>query len=114
MFEACVLVVIKGIIKVFFYLFFFSNTSKVCLGHFYRRLLKYFAVGIGGPGRLRGSFWFVLGVLSLVLFDNDAAKPTEHPEGQQHHGVKHLLFYLLAWTGLSDHEVHPGLPFIDF
>ncbi|XP_050737448.1 zinc transporter 5-like isoform X3 [Eriocheir sinensis] len=60
--------------------------------------------GIGGPGRLRGSFWFVLGVLSLVLFDNDAAKPTEHPEGQQHHGVKHLLYYLLAWTGLSDHE----------
>ncbi|KAG0695585.1 Zinc transporter 5 [Chionoecetes opilio] len=60
--------------------------------------------GIGGPGKLRGSFWFVLGVLSLVLFDNDAVKTTEHPEGQQHHGIKHLLYYLLAWTGLSDHE----------
>ncbi|KAG7153318.1 Zinc transporter 5-like, partial [Homarus americanus] len=60
--------------------------------------------GIGGPGKLRGSFWFVLGVLSLVLFDNDATKAAEHPEGQQHHGVSHLLYYLLAWTGLSDHE----------
>ncbi|XP_045102781.1 zinc transporter 5-like isoform X3 [Portunus trituberculatus] len=60
--------------------------------------------GIGGPGKLRGSFWFVLGVLSLVLFDNDAGHTTEHPEGQQHHGIKHLLYYLLAWTGLSDHE----------
>ncbi|XP_045581071.1 proton-coupled zinc antiporter SLC30A5 isoform X2 [Procambarus clarkii] len=60
--------------------------------------------GIGGPGRLRGSFWFVLGVLSLVLFDNDLIKAAEHPEGQQHHGISHLLYYLLAWTGLSDHE----------
>ncbi|XP_053652177.1 proton-coupled zinc antiporter SLC30A5 isoform X3 [Cherax quadricarinatus] len=60
--------------------------------------------GIGGPGKLRGSLWFVLGVLSLVLFDNDLAKATEHPEGQQHHGISHLLYYLLAWTGLSDHE----------
>lgn len=61
--------------------------------------------GIGGPGKLRGSFWFVLGVLSLVLFDNDLNKAAEHPEGQQHHGISHLLYYLLAWTGLSDHEV---------
>lgn len=60
--------------------------------------------GIGGPGKLRGSFWFVLGVLSLVLFDNDLNKATEHPEGQQHHGISHLFYYLLAWAGLSDHE----------
>ncbi|KAK4305272.1 hypothetical protein Pmani_022831 [Petrolisthes manimaculis] len=60
--------------------------------------------GSGGPGKLRGSFWFVLGVLSLVLFDNDNTRTTEHPEGHQHHGISHVLYYLLGWTGLSDHE----------
>ncbi|CAL4065998.1 unnamed protein product, partial [Meganyctiphanes norvegica] len=60
--------------------------------------------GVGGPGKLRGSLWFVLGVVSLVLFDNDSKAPLEHPEGAQHHGVRHVLYYLLAWTGLSDHE----------
>lgn len=61
--------------------------------------------GIGGAGKLRGSLWFVLGVLSLVLFDNDSTAAAEHPEGHEHHGVSHVLYYLLAWMGLSDQEV---------
>ncbi|XP_076036381.1 proton-coupled zinc antiporter SLC30A5-like isoform X3 [Oratosquilla oratoria] len=60
--------------------------------------------GVGGPRKLRGSLWFFIGILSLLLFDNDSVRQVEHPEGQIHHGVQHVAYYLLAWTGLSDHE----------
>ena len=63
------------------------------------------SLGVSTGGRLRGSLCFILGVISLLLLDNDVAKIVDHPEGQQHHGVKHLIYYIISWTGLSDHEV---------
>lgn len=60
----------------------------------------------GGHSKFRGAVCIVLGVLSLLLFDFDdsQAAPTEHPEGQQHHGISHAFYYIVSWLGVADHK----------
>ena len=67
-----------------------------------------FRVGSSSPGKIRGAFWFCLGVLCMMIFDlKQVSLHQLHESNQQHQNEeqKHAVHYVLSWAGLSQHEV---------
>ncbi|XP_065836732.1 proton-coupled zinc antiporter SLC30A5-like [Oscarella lobularis] len=56
------------------------------------------------PGRFRGAVLFFLGLVTLMLFDNDALNPTDHPEGKHSSDLTHGFYLALSWLGVPDHK----------
>ncbi|XP_029206485.2 zinc transporter 5-like [Acropora millepora] len=62
-----------------------------------------FHSGGTGPSKVRGSMLFLLGILCLLLFDNDSPS-LSHPEGGHHSQWIHYYYVILSWLGLPDHK----------
>ncbi|XP_068694345.1 proton-coupled zinc antiporter SLC30A5-like [Montipora foliosa] len=62
-----------------------------------------FHSGGTGPSKVRGSVLFLLGILCLLLFDNDSPS-LSHPEGGHHSQWIHYYYVVLSWLGLPDHK----------
>lgn len=62
--------------------------------------------GNGGNSKFRGGICLLIGILSLLFLDHDEREvlPTEHPEGQQHHGISHIFYFTISRFGLVDHK----------
>ncbi|XP_073242547.1 proton-coupled zinc antiporter SLC30A5-like isoform X3 [Porites lutea] len=56
-----------------------------------------------GPSKVRGSVLLLIGMLCLLLFDNDA-RSLSHPEGQHHSQWVHYYYIALSRLGLPDHK----------
>lgn len=62
-------------------------------------------VSLGSHPKSRGTLFFILGFLTLLLFDNDQASAiTEHPEGLHSNTVVHFLYWCLSFLGVPDHK----------
>ncbi|XP_064619343.1 proton-coupled zinc antiporter SLC30A5-like isoform X2 [Lineus longissimus] len=74
----------------------------------------------GGPAKLRGAVFFLIAVVSLLLFDNDDI--AANMEDKQHHLteanhqhssiITHTFYHITSWIGLSDHKGGVFLLFI--
>lgn len=62
-----------------------------------------FHSGGTGPSKVRGSLLFLLGILCLLLFDNDSPS-LSHPEGHHKSQWIHWYYQVLSWLGLPDHK----------
>ncbi|PFX34488.1 Zinc transporter 5 [Stylophora pistillata] len=62
-----------------------------------------FHSGGTGPSKVRGSVLFLLGILCLLLFDNDSPS-LSHPEGHHKSQWIHWYYQVLSWLGLPDHK----------
>ena len=60
----------------------------------------------GSHARTRGSFMFFLGILCLLIFDNDdmMAQISSHPEGQHKSNISHGIQLFISFLGLADHK----------
>uniref|UniRef100_A0A672JM13 Zinc transporter n=1 Tax=Salarias fasciatus TaxID=181472 RepID=A0A672JM13_SALFA len=60
----------------------------------------------GGPAKTRGAAFFIIAVISLLLFDNDdlMAKMAEHPEGHHDSALTHFLYTAISFLGVADHK----------
>lgn len=60
----------------------------------------------GNHARTRGSLMFFLGVLCLLIFDNDGvqSQPSVVPEDQQTSSISHAIHSLISFLGVSDHK----------
>lgn len=60
----------------------------------------------GGPSKTRGTAFFIIAVICLLLFDNDdlMAKMAEHPEGHHDSALTHFLHTAIAFLGVADHK----------
>lgn len=63
--------------------------------------------GTGGPGKARGAVFFIIGVISLLLFDHDekVGLQTDHESEHIHHTfVSHIFNHAVDFLGWSDHK----------
>nr|CAB3266218.1 zinc transporter 5-like [Phallusia mammillata] len=60
----------------------------------------------GNYARARGTLMFFLGVLCLLIFDNDNSKSsvTTHPEGEHVSTISHWMYSLTSFLGMADHK----------
>ena len=60
----------------------------------------------GNHARTRGSLMFFLGILCLLVFDNDdmIAEASKHPEGQHTSSISHALSSVISYLGVADHK----------
>uniref|UniRef100_UPI00358F11CA proton-coupled zinc antiporter SLC30A5 isoform X3 n=1 Tax=Myxine glutinosa TaxID=7769 RepID=UPI00358F11CA len=65
-----------------------------------------FRSSAGSPAKTRGAVLFFVGVICLLLFDNDdlMAKIAEHPEGRHSSAITHGLHTAISLLGLADHK----------
>eukprot|EP00118_Oscarella_pearsei_P019473 m.207153 g.207153 ORF g.207153 m.207153 type:complete len:328 (+) comp39692_c0_seq11:151-1134(+) len=56
------------------------------------------------PSKYRGAILFLLGLTTLILFDNDALMATDHPEGKHSSETAHVVYLALSWLGVPDHK----------
>ncbi|XP_002127955.2 proton-coupled zinc antiporter SLC30A5-like [Ciona intestinalis] len=65
-----------------------------------------FAGRKGNYAKTRGSLLFFLGVLCLLLFDNDdmLSKILSQPEGQHTSSITHYLSAMISFMGVADHK----------
>ncbi|KAK7492536.1 hypothetical protein BaRGS_00016202 [Batillaria attramentaria] len=71
--------------------------------------------GTGGPGKTRGAVFFLVGVITLLLFDHDEkiGLMTDHEGEHIHHTfVSHLFNHAVDFVGWSDHKGGVVLLFI--
>ncbi|KAG5454260.1 Zinc transporter 5, partial [Clonorchis sinensis] len=62
--------------------------------------------GASSTSKARGALFFILGVVSVAFFDNDAVDGDSlHPEGVHKSLLIHKLYEMFANFGLSDHKV---------
>ena len=56
--------------------------------------------------RTRGSLMFFLGILCLLVFDNDnvLSEVSNHPEGQHTSSISHALSSIISYLGVADHK----------
>eukprot|EP00731_Ephydatia_muelleri_P016695 Em0009g1119a len=77
-----------------------SDHSEVALLAVYGAI-----VSLGTHPKSRGTLFFILGLLTLLLFDNDQTTTmTEHPEGLHSNAVVHFLYWCLSFLGVPDHK----------
>ena len=77
-----------------------SDHSEVALLAVYGAI-----VSLGTHPKSRGTLFFILGLLILLLFDNDQTTTiTEHPEGLHSNAVVHFLYWCLSFLGVPDHK----------
>ncbi|XP_032809518.1 proton-coupled zinc antiporter SLC30A5 [Petromyzon marinus] len=69
-------------------------------------LTTLFTSSTGSPAKTRGSVLFIIGVICLLLFDNDdlMAKIAEHPEDHHDSALTHALHTAISLLGLADHK----------
>jgi zinc transporter 5/7 len=62
-------------------------------------------LSLGTHAKSRGGVLFVLGVVTLLVFDNDQLKaPVDHPEGVHSNVFVHVVFWFLSFLGVPDHK----------
>ncbi|KAA0194745.1 Zinc transporter 5 [Fasciolopsis buskii] len=61
--------------------------------------------GASSPSRIRGTLFFICGIISIAFFDQDNAKlSTEHPEGVHKSLLIHNIYEFFVNFGFSDHK----------
>ena len=60
----------------------------------------------GNHARTRGSLMFFLGVICLLVFDNDdvLSEVSRHPEGQHTSSISHAINLFISYLGVADHK----------